>query len=100
IGALKVYGRVAKNREPAKQPVPSLDASGKVHNNPPNPPLPKYVPKSWTREELLEARDALRKSIQERKAEQRRLGEEGGHRRRIGEEERLLRQIEKRLSGS
>lgn len=72
-----------------------IDATGKVHGN-----LPRSVPKQWTREQLEDSASALRQSIANRKAELRRLGEHGPHRARIGQEERLLRQIEKKLSGS
>lgn len=72
-----------------------IDATGKVHGK-----LPRYVPKNWTREELQDSADALRASIKTRKAEQFRRGEHGSHRRRLSQEEKLLRQIEKKLSGS
>jgi hypothetical protein len=58
------------------------------------------VPGSWTDEELEQIADDLEQSIDNRKAEQGRLGEDPAHRRRIADEERLLRQIEKKLSGS
>jgi RHS repeat-associated protein len=73
----------------------AYDATGKVHGD-----LPKRVPDSWTREEMQEAAGELRKSIRRRKAEQVQLGEDGPHRARIAEEEQLLRQVEKKLSGS
>lgn len=107
IGAFKVYGRAIPKRnyggarraeKPlAKQSVPSMsrDATGKVHGE-----LPNRIPKNWTREQLQESAAELRSSIQRRQAEQVRLGEEGGHRARIQQEQRLLRQIEKKLSGS
>jgi hypothetical protein len=72
-----------------------IDATGKVHGQ-----LPKSVPKQWTREQLEDSASALRQSIANRKLELIRLGEHGAHRARIGQEERLLRQIEKVLSGS
>jgi RHS repeat-associated protein len=75
--------------------LPRLDRSGKVHG-----PLPGYVPKSWTRDDLQQIAQDLRVSIATRKAEQGRLGEDGPHRARIGQEEMLLRQVEKKLSGS
>jgi len=111
IGVLKRAGRILtkggthsavrrnrNNEQPfrtKKTPSLDVDATGKVHGE-----LPKEVPKNWTREQLQESRDALRNSIQRRKQEQFDLGEEGRHRRRIGEEERLLRKIEKKISGS
>jgi uncharacterized protein YukE len=76
-------------------PVPALDATGKVHGI-----LPSHVPDSWTRQDLEQARHDLEVSIANRKAEQARLGEDGPHRARITEEEQLLRQIIKKLSGS
>ena len=71
------------------------DVKEKVHGK-----LPKSVPKDWTREDMRESADALRRSLATRRAEARRLGEDGPHRRRINEEEKLLRQIMKKLSGS
>ena len=61
---------------------------------------PDHVPDSWTREQLEELKDDLQTSIRTRQAEQRWLGEDGPHRRRMNEELRLLRQIEKKLSGT
>jgi hypothetical protein len=58
------------------------------------------VPGSWTDEELEQIADDLEQSIDNRKAEQGRLGEDPANRRRIADEERLLRQMEKKLSGS
>jgi len=76
-------------------PLPRLDNTGKVHG-----PIPDYIPASWTREELEELEVDLERSIARRQSEQVALGEEGGHRERIRQEERLLRQIQKKLSGS
>lgn len=76
-------------------PVPALDATGKVHGA-----LPGHIPGNWTGSQLEELAGDLRSSIRTRKLEQARLGEHGPHRRQIFEEERLLRQVEKRLSGS
>jgi RHS repeat-associated protein len=75
--------------------VPFIDATGKVHSD-----LPNGVPENWTREEMEEGAESLRQSIKNRKEELLRLGEESGHRERIRQEERLLRQLEKKLSGS
>jgi len=71
------------------------DATGKVHGD-----LPKFVPKSWSREQLMEAAQELKQSIEVRSQELIRLGEEGGHRARIEQERQLLRQVEKKLGGS
>jgi RHS repeat-associated protein len=71
------------------------DQTGKVHGD-----LPKSVPEKWTREQMEEAASELRESIKARNAEQGKYGEEGGHRERIRQEEQLLRQVEKKLSGS
>lgn len=79
--------------------VPSRDQTGKFHS-PKNEPLPDQVPDEWTKDDLEHARDELRESIKRRNEEQVQKGEEGGHRDRIRREERLLRQIEKKLSGS
>lgn len=50
-----------------KTPVPDLDESGKVHT--PDIGLPDLVPEDWTREDMEDARDALEKSIAQRKEE-------------------------------
>ncbi|MBV9156363.1 MAG: PAAR domain-containing protein [Acidobacteriaceae bacterium] len=75
--------------------LPELDATGKVHGE-----LPDYVPSNWTRDQLGDLKSDLEKSIEFRKQEQVQLGEDGPHRARINDEERLLRQINKKLSGS
>jgi RHS repeat-associated protein len=75
--------------------LPFIDPTGKVHTD-----LPNRVPDNWTREEMEEGAESLRQSIKTRKEELIRLGEESGHRERIRQEERLLRQLEKKLSGS
>jgi RHS repeat-associated protein len=75
--------------------VPSRDVTGKVHGD-----LPDHVPDNWTREDLQSARDELNESIKRRNEEQVQKGEEGGHREKIRREKQLLRQIEKKLSGS
>jgi RHS repeat-associated protein len=72
-----------------------LDATGKVHGS-----LPDFVPNHWTADELQQLEDDLTQSIATRQAEQRALGEDPAHRLRIDEEVRLLRQIQKILSGS
>jgi RHS repeat-associated protein len=77
------------------QEVPVRDITGKIHGD-----LPDHVPDSWTKGEMEEAAEELRESIKARNAEQMKYGEEGGHRERIRQEEQLLRQIEKKLSGS
>ena len=74
---------------------PFLDATGKVHGE-----LPDHVPDNWSREQMEEAAENLKQSIKRRSEEQIQLGEEGGHRARIDDERDLLRQIEKKLSGS
>jgi RHS repeat-associated protein len=73
----------------------SRDATGKIHGD-----IPDQVPDNWTKEELKETESELKESIQRRKGEQQQLGEEGGHRERIRREEQLLRQVQKKLSGS
>jgi hypothetical protein len=104
-----VYGRCAQalgrawdrmfsgNGEGAdgEQKRPELDSTGKVHGS-----IPDHVPEDAKPEQLNELKDDLKKSIETRKNEQNRLGEDGPHRERIRQEERLLRQIEKKLSGS
>jgi uncharacterized protein YukE len=75
--------------------VPGFDGTGKVHGE-----LPDYVPRDWTPEDLEQLQSDLTKSIQRRQNEQIDKGEDPSHRTRINQELRLLRQIEKRLSGS
>ena len=78
--------------------LPGLDGTGKVHTGPEG--LPDYVPPDWTPEDLEQIRDDLEKSIQKRQDEQAVKGEDPGHRARINAEIRLLRQVQKKLSGS
>jgi hypothetical protein len=79
----------------SEQKLPELDSTGKVHGA-----IPNHVPEGATPQELKELKTDLKKSIETRKNEQERLGEDGPHRERIRQEERLLRQVEKKLSGS
>jgi RHS repeat-associated protein len=74
---------------------PRLDETGKVHGD-----IPSHVPDHWTREQLEELEEDLQTSIRTRQQEQLTLGEDGPHRARINEELQLLRQIQKKLSGS
>jgi len=78
--------------------LPGLDGTGKIHTGPEG--LPSYVPPDWTPEDLEQIRDDLEKSIQTRQQAQIDLGEESRHRARINAEIRLLRQVQKKLSGS
>jgi hypothetical protein len=78
--------------------LPRLDGTGKIHTGPEG--LPRFVPSHWTREKLQEYREDLKRSIQTRQQEQIDKGEERGHRARINEELRLLRQVDRKLSGS
>ena len=55
-----------------------VDVTGKVHGD-----LPKRIPKEWSKEDLRDSADALKKSIQTRQAEQVRLGEDAGQRLRL-----------------
>ena|SRR6185437_15141558 len=71
------------------------DLTGKVHGD-----IPDHVPNDWTHEDLEEAQHELQESVKQRNMEQSKYGEEGGHRERIRREEHLLRQINKKLSGS
>ncbi len=57
-------------------------------------------PSTGATEQLEELETDLEESIQTRKDEQQRLGEDSPHRERIRQEEQLLRQIQKKLSGS
>ncbi len=79
--------------------VPSRDQSGKFHS-PKGESLPDHVPDEWTRDDLEHARDELRESIKRRNEVAAQKGEEAKHRDRIRREEQLLRQVEKKLSGS
>jgi uncharacterized protein YukE len=78
--------------------LPGLDGTGKIHTGPEG--LPDYVPPEWTPEDLQQIQEDLKKSIETRQQEQIDLGEEPGHRARINAEIRLLRQVQKKLSGS
>jgi RHS repeat-associated protein len=71
------------------------DVTGKIHGD-----LPDHVPDNWSREDLEQVKQELQDSIKQRNAEQSKYGEEGGHRERIRREEQLLRQVNKKLSGS
>jgi RHS repeat-associated protein len=91
-------GEPAKQGEAAERAGCELlekDRTGKVHGD-----IPSYPNPEWTDEELEQVAEDLRDSIGQRKQEQGELGEEPGHRNTIREQEKLLRQIEKRLSGS
>ena len=78
--------------------LPRLDGTGKIHTGPEG--LPDYVPPDWTPADLQQIQEDLAKSIETRQQEQIDLGEEPGHRARINAELRLLRQVQKKLSGS
>lgn len=101
VGTLAGSGKLARegvglaSRVLRGIPVPAIDATGKLHGE-----LPSHVPSNWSTAQLSELAGDLRSSIHTRKLEQTRLGEHGPHRRRIAEEERLLRRVEKKLSGS
>ena len=82
----------------AADDLPGLDGTGKVHTGPEG--LPDYVPPDWTPEDLVQIRDDLKRSIQTRQEEQIDKGEDPGHRARINAEIQLLRQVQKKLSGS
>jgi RHS repeat-associated protein len=71
------------------------DKTGRVHGDIPNYPNPE-----WTEEDLEQVAEDLRDSIEQRRQNLNDEGEEPGHRNKLGEQERLLKQIEKRLSGS
>jgi RHS repeat-associated protein len=75
--------------------LPEIDRTGKVHG-----PIPDHVPDNWSKQDLEQVQSDLETSIGTRKAEQERLGEDPGHRARIAEEEGLLKQVDKKLSGS
>jgi RHS repeat-associated protein len=74
---------------------PQLKGDGKVHGE-----IPPYLPPGWTRADLKDLKSDLETSIATRKAQQNQLGEDPAHRARIADEERLLRQVDKKLSGS
>jgi uncharacterized protein YukE len=84
--------------------LPRLDGSGKLHMPNRDDPLPGFVPPDWTREDLEQVESDLKGSITKRQDEMVRLGEDTSrgpaHRARINEEIRLLRQVQKKLSGS
>jgi hypothetical protein len=84
--------------------LPRLDGSGKLHMPDRDDPLPGFVPRDWTAEDLEQVQDDLKASIKNRQAEMVRLGETTSrgpaHRARINEEIQLLRQVQKKLTGS
>ena len=84
--------------------LPILDGSGKLHMPVREDPLPSYVPADWTREDLEQVESDLKDSIDKRQEEMVDLGEDTprgpAHRARINQEIRLLRQVQKKLSGS
>ena len=84
--------------------LPRLDGSGKLHMPNPDDPLPGFVPPDWTREDLEQLQSDLQDSIDFRQDEMVRLGEGTPrgpeHRTRINDEIQLLRQVQKKLSGS
>lgn len=84
--------------------LPRLDGSGKLHMPNREDPLPGYVPPDWTREDLQQVESDLQRSIVKRQAEMVDLGENTprgpAHRTRINDEIQLLRQVQKKLSGS
>lgn len=82
----------------AADDLPGLDGTGKVHTGPEG--LADYVPPDWAPEDLVQIRDDLERSIQTRQEEQIDKGEDPGHRARINAETQLLRQVQKKLSGS
>lgn len=82
-----------------EEDLPQIDGTGKVHT-PPGEDLPGHIPGDWTTEDLEQLESDLQVSIARRQQEQIDLGEEPRHRTRINDEIRLLRQIQKRLSGS
>jgi hypothetical protein len=94
LDPLRLLGIVTVVPVPGPE-VPVRDTTGKVHTD-----LPDHVPDNWTKEDLETAKDELRESINRRSQEQAQKGEDPGHRERIRREEQLLRQVEKKLSGS
>jgi hypothetical protein len=76
-------------------PGPPLDHEGRIKGK-----LPSYPPTDWTDEELEQAKEDLRSSIDKRREETDDLGEDAKHRNRLREEEKLLRQIDKKLGKS
>jgi RHS repeat-associated protein len=79
---------------PYKAPL-ARDISGRIHQD-----IPDHVPDDWTQQDLETAKSELEESIKQRNVEQSKYGEDGGHREQIRQEEHLLRQVEKKLSGS
>jgi len=78
---------------PYKAPI-ARGLDGKVHN------IPDHIPDDWTHEDLELAKGELEESIKARNGEANKLGEDGPHREQIRKEEHLLRQVNKKLSGS
>ena len=76
---------------------PGLDGSGKIYTT---GDLPNHVPSDWTSEQLEQLESDLQQSIQTRQQAFQDLGEEAAHMRRLQAEIQLLRQVQKRLSGT
>lgn len=93
-GESELHAAEAEAKEAACKLV-ELDKAGRVKGD-----LPTHPPADWTQEELEQAEEDLRASIDKRREQMDERGEEGKHRDRLREEEKLLRQIGKKLGGS
>jgi RHS repeat-associated protein len=87
-GGIPLVAGVAPNLEPL-----TVDVLGKIHD-----PLPDHVPDNWSRDQLEEARDALKQSIKTRLDEAADFdGIDAGHMARVRQEQQLLREVEGKL---
>jgi hypothetical protein len=90
-----VLAKFIRRGEPWPADLPVLDRTGKIHGE-----LPRTIPSYWTTDDLEQLASDLRASIDTRRQQMVDLGFDPGHSRRIAEEMQLLRQVEKKLSGS
>jgi hypothetical protein len=92
---------IAKKRRCDEEPLPGLDGSNQIHWK---GDVPSYPLAHWTTDDLVQLAGDLRVSIDTRKRMNSATGAKPdkvpAHSRRLTGEERLLRQIEKILSGT
>jgi len=85
-----------KSYDANDQELPTLDNTGKVHGDLPDPNDMKKFPKDKLKQFLRD----LKKSVERRQSLNRSLGVDPGHATRVAQESRLIRVVTKILSGS
>jgi RHS repeat-associated protein len=88
--------RQARSKDANDLELPTIDNTGKVHGELPDPNDMKKFPKDKLRQFLRD----LKRSIQQRQSLNKSLGVDPGHATRVQQEETLIRVITKILSGS